>query len=1338
MVLWLLRLIKKTLSFGRRLAVVFLVSVSLGAVAAHAGPIEEIQKIEQQAGSLEALLNSKPALEQVFQQLQKYYGPDRFSRGAFEIVIKRLRFAIQEIPELKTRLWETGNLGTGFTIEAVVAGSGLVLQNANWESYWSQWMQDLAAEGANFSRLSPEKRLNQMGDLFAKHVHAMKQFEQSLEGLNKKQREEKQGDFFSRMVQDPELKALSAYLLSEYLSRPQNAAAFQRKTADEILESLRELRSRSLQIAIDTTAGLTFPEKLGFIIRGLIPDAGVLAQKPELFQPAQYRSNEGKMVSSGSTKAGTYAFRPLTRRWLGAFSGIFNDECVGGVCKPAERKMPSLERLLVMALKGSQQLNLEINGRYAGFIRMIPGRMHDEIYASLELMARPLLTTIVVNDAGTEKRKARPLLNFALEKLSKLKFPQWKGFVVGTLRNLNNANSQNFVQASPYYVMGKDMGRAEYFENIDPLAERIPQLERPSNAMGIYLTGNMIYDAKIAYQGTLTALRMVPENEVHSFLADPKRLAMAFATMENRVRRNGLVEMIAASGTQNPEIHALLMKELMISRPEKGVWAWDISYRDTLMSAIERLNPRSVIALRPLFKGLRANQLDLDEPKSKDGRVDLPKRVEQVLLKALDNNPPAQVEFVDLLDDPHETVRNRAFRILTKLPRQSDESVQKISQIANQQKPKVSKVARDVLDILDQKPSATTISPRVFQQLAVAPILDPGNLENLGRYIIAAKPDVDEISPRLREQYIRATQKIMLAAESGMLSLQPILAKMDPKLRQAAVMQRKPAPVDVSQVAPIDGSEKLAEGSRNWLRNEQVMHPKNLHPKGTFNAKGLHPAFLQENQPRFPIPYYLIPIEMARFIETSQLDPRIREQLVMKIDGGTYAKLFVHPMGESYFRYLKQNQRVRYISPEQTEFMGATTSSYRTLLLWNRRQAGTKSFMVKLGVDVHEQGIHRLVEDSEVIRSTQNEKALEALAGAELEEARLKFFPETAGLILNRADFEYGPEILGGQVVREVPDEVQSGAKQWISFGSLASDEAGERPQILKVMQASGLSSEAFVEKYLVDGFLKTFDRIALQQGLAFQPSDQNLYLEAMADGKPTGYFALRDAEGIYPDAVQMRKQGKLWSLYSATADVPHMQFALGRIYAVQSFVDNYRDTAFKHLVVQIQKYDPEFSREAMRRLSQKLDDRFKLMVSMHFKVPLTDDLKGPIDLAWVEKFGTKIWENTPFERRADAVLTEKTTKIKNYVKSCLYYQKAVGYRLDLDRLKDWMAMDIYTSKHGMEFVDSRGMVAGLIPFDAEESRKWQELQSKPVIPIWTLQSRGEARVCRSAQASGF
>ena len=138
----------------------------------------------------------------------------------------------------------------------------------------------------------------------------------------------------------------------------------------------------------------------------------------------------------------------------------------------------------------------------------------------------------------------------------------------------------------------------------------------------------------------------------------------------------------------------------------------------------------------------------------------------------------------------------------------------------------------------------------------------------------------------------------------------------------------------------IDGTEHFTSEVREYLRKEQTQR------RSVASTPRLPTEFDPKNSPKFPLPYFLIPDEMAQFTSFMTEDKSIIDQLLLRISGKIHYKFFIHPGHENQFNDLKGIYT--YIDVEQTEFMASPSSDMYTLVVWNRNNEGRKPLLANL------------------------------------------------------------------------------------------------------------------------------------------------------------------------------------------------------------------------------------------------------------------------------------------------------------------------------------------------------------------------------------------------------
>jgi len=487
----------------------------------------------------------------------------------------------------------------------------------------------------------------------------------------------------------------------------------------------------------------------------------------------------------------------------------------------------------------------------------------------------------------------------------------------------------------------------------------------------------------------------------------------------------------------------------------------------------------------------------------------------------------------------------------------------------------------------------------------------------------------------------------------------------------------------------LTGKENLPLGVKELLNEEQNLHNKDLWGAGAF-ASNINPEYVPEKNPKFPLPYYLIPVEDAKFLKADSLDPRVSDQLIMRISGKKHYKLFVHPESEAHYDFLRHSYN--YIGPDKTEFMASPTSSYRSLVVWNKNSETRKPFIAKVSLDKNVIGsIDRLVSVNEVERSVANQKVFDRMGKENLEKLNLKLFPETAGLTIIK-EHEGAPEKLGGQLIREIPDEVVDGENKWLSFSALMSPNRKSQPLILDVIAKSGLSSYDFFDQYMINGYLKMFEDISLKAGMNFEPHSQNLVFETTKDLAPTGKWVLRDFGGVWPDIVTMAKTGGPVDIYMETANAAKFKLRGGRGNYVSSYVFFYKRQVFDMMLAEVAKHDSSLTADKVQKLKDTIDKQYTKLLNTYLGLSLKD-APNMSNYQAIEKL---VINATEFDNKTPKKQIHDHAALKSFMEK----KKARSEWVELAESKG--KSEYYLTDHGLYEVSNKKIV-GVALFTKEE-----------------------------------
>ena len=492
-------------------------------------------------------------------------------------------------------------------------------------------------------------------------------------------------------------------------------------------------------------------------------------------------------------------------------------------------------------------------------------------------------------------------------------------------------------------------------------------------------------------------------------------------------------------------------------------------------------------------------------------------------------------------------------------------------------------------------------------------------------------------------------------------------------------------------VEKINGKEELPDGVKAFLSSEQNLHNKDLWGKDAFSTH-INPKFAPETNPKFPLPYYLIPGTDAKFIYSSKFDPKVGEQLYLLVSGTKYFKLFVHPESEEHYNFLKN--AYRYIGPTETEFMASPTSSYRSLIVWNPIKKGYKPFIANISLSKNDV-TDRSLSANEIENAIENQRAYDIISEDNLDKMNFKIFPESAGLIFDR-EFNGTTQKLGGQLIREIPSEITDNNKKWISFSSLMSPNHALLPLIMTVIKKSGLSSYDFFNKYMIESYLTMFENITLKHGINFEPHSQNIILEMNEDFKPTGKWVLRDFGGSSNEIV-LNAENTSPLDFKTKKPIP-VALRTGKGNYISSYVLFYKKQVFDILLELVAKHDPLLTQAKKDELKSKIDKMYLKQINSFFKI----NLNHVPDMSIYQKIEKMVLDQTTNSN----LIEKKQLKTSSELKAFLERKKANQEWIELSTKRSGMP-NFYLTDHAVyEVTDNQ--IIGVALFNQRELAKYK------------------------------
>jgi hypothetical protein len=396
--------------------------------------------------------------------------------------------------------------------------------------------------------------------------------------------------------------------------------------------------------------------------------------------------------------------------------------------------------------------------------------------------------------------------------------------------------------------------------------------------------------------------------------------------------------------------------------------------------------------------------------------------------------------------------------------------------------------------------------------------------------------------------------------------------------------------------------EEISQGIKNFILEEQNLRHKSQ-PLDLPVFSNIIPEYAPENNPKFPLPYYLVPEAEANFLATDYLDQSISDQLMMKISGIKHFKFFIHPELEVYYDFLRSSYN--YIGPENTEFLATPTSHYGSLLVWNRNNILRKPFIAIVRQD---QRNEFLVSVSDIAKALSYQKSLNHINKNLLNNLNLKIFSVTAGLILDKTHPNSSRKITG-QLIREIPNEIVSSQMQWHSLSSLMGSSQKSRPQIMTIIKNSKLTSFNFINTYFIDNYLSLLEEISLKRGIKLESYPQNLLFETTGSLVPTGKWIFRNFVDFWPIEEVRNTTGKAQQSNCIT-----------------NYVFYYKRQIFDRLLDFIAANDLSLTQEEILRLKETIDTKYLKLINTYLglnlkSVPTMQDYKRVEEMSTHQSF---------------------------------------------------------------------------------------------------------------------
>lgn len=481
---------------GRTLLLVIVIFFYMSHFSAHAD-VACRQIFEKSSLNTTFTISDK---EEIYQTLLSKRGLSRAPRRGFDYIWVQLQWLLKFIPSLEARLFKERQEGSTFSIGNRY-GSGLSLDQNQFHLFIEQWMDQLDQRLKPYEVQSPSVHLT----LARSHLkQALGEIEKAKSLPNSER-----GAFLSAMSKSVDMLAATSFIMKLALSHPRVEAAFESQEADRVLNIFYELENH-LNEFLPSEVQWTNSE-LAIVVKTAL-------ENPEnsltpIFQPMLINDHTGKEATLMPAPGGM-VFTPVRQRIMSVFKGLGETdsvgECVGGACSSYRSLTP--ERWATSLLEDSFFYDVTSNGRYIGFLQIIPVSVNGKIYGSIELQF-----------AGTQ----HPLLlaeifkNLHIQTQNK----NWDGLILSESSSMSSTIvSQRILWSTPYFLLGKTVGTREDVTLLDSIAQDIIKYS-PHKGHALRHGGKMIFDAGITDAGYLTRLNFDFITSLKTLLFQSERLA---------------------------------------------------------------------------------------------------------------------------------------------------------------------------------------------------------------------------------------------------------------------------------------------------------------------------------------------------------------------------------------------------------------------------------------------------------------------------------------------------------------------------------------------------------------------------------------------------------------------------------------------------------------------------------------------------------------------------------------------------------------------------------------------------------------------------------------------
>ncbi len=415
----------------------------------------------------EDLYNNPNNLQKYFQAINQYYS-DRIPWDTYLAVIQQMKILNEQNPLLGQRLMESIQPMQPYFIQSELPTYGRVIQRKDFEELKIKLFG------------SADKAVSSLSELGIEIQTANTEYQEfwnSVKQHSKTKLKIAQSDFAKQYKIKYEFlfKKIISYL---YYHDPKIRFFLQHNDVDLLLNLIQ----KGFNERISEMPELALLK--GFIL-SVLPSVNELL-KDEILFPVEYHQPGRKLIPVIPSKETTYRFVSFLRRLHALWQFVWLSECMSGA--DLKTKPPNPRRYLVPLLNGGNDIAIEKNNSFAGFIQEIaiqkrqntslsdlseqnhtplhreysPINTRSSVYYVTEFGSPDLINDVFIKNKNGVGYKRITLLDIWMQMA-----PKNIQRVKSNADDINNANVQSVLQGSKYWNWRPKVGDVADFEFVD-------------------------------------------------------------------------------------------------------------------------------------------------------------------------------------------------------------------------------------------------------------------------------------------------------------------------------------------------------------------------------------------------------------------------------------------------------------------------------------------------------------------------------------------------------------------------------------------------------------------------------------------------------------------------------------------------------------------------------------------------------------------------------------------------------------------------------------------------------------------------------------------------------